>query len=134
MPKRPVVAGGGGDNAASACGIGAVTTGAAFVSIGTSGVLFVSNDKFRPNAGARGPCLLPCGAGHLAPDGRHPVGDGQPRMAGGHSENAGAETHRRPWATKLSGPSPALFLPYLSGERTPVARCAGARPHHGAWP
>jgi len=51
MPKRPVVAGGGGDNAAAACGIGAVTDNSALVSIGTSGVLFVSNDTFRPNAG-----------------------------------------------------------------------------------
>ena len=34
----PVIAGGGGDNAASACGVGAVAPGSAFVSIGTSGV------------------------------------------------------------------------------------------------
>ena len=46
MPKRPVVAGGGGDNAAAACGIGAVTDNSALVSIGTSGVMFVSNDQF----------------------------------------------------------------------------------------
>ncbi|MGE3832909.1 MAG: xylulokinase, partial [Parvibaculaceae bacterium] len=50
MPKRPVVAGGGGDNASSACGIGAVKDGAAFASIGTSGVLFASNARFKPNA------------------------------------------------------------------------------------
>src|SRR5260221_12176769 len=31
MPTRPVVAGGGGDNAAAACGIGAVTPNASFV-------------------------------------------------------------------------------------------------------
>ena len=62
MPKRPVVAGGGGDNAAAACGIGAVKPGAAFVSLGTSGVLFVSNDAFMPQCGARRSCLLPCGA------------------------------------------------------------------------
>ena len=56
MPKLPVVAGGGGDNAASACGMGAVKPGAAFVSLGTSGVLFVSNEKFRPNA-AKARCM-----------------------------------------------------------------------------
>ncbi len=50
MPKRPVVAGGGGDNAASACGIGAVKDEAAFLSVGTSGVFFVSNARFSPNA------------------------------------------------------------------------------------
>ncbi len=48
--EAPVVAGGAGDNAASACGVGTVAPGAAFVSLGTSGVLFVSNEKFRPNA------------------------------------------------------------------------------------
>ena len=45
-----MVAGGAGDNAASACGVGTVEPGAAFVSLGTSGVLFVSNERFLPNA------------------------------------------------------------------------------------
>ena len=36
--------------------------------------------QYRP----RGACLLPCRAGHLAPDGRHPLGRRQPRMAGRH--------------------------------------------------
>src|SRR3989442_14877238 len=43
------VAGGGGDNAASAVGIGAVAPGDGFVSLGTSGVLFIVNDRFSPN-------------------------------------------------------------------------------------
>ena len=46
--RHVVVAGGAGDNAAAACGIGAVRPGEGFVSLGTSGVLFVSNDRFRP--------------------------------------------------------------------------------------
>ena len=46
---QPAVAGGGGDNAASACGVGVVRPGSAFVSLGTSGVLFVSNDRFPPD-------------------------------------------------------------------------------------
>ena len=49
MARAPVIAGGGGDNAAAACGIGAVEPGQAFVSLGTSGVLFVSNAGFSPN-------------------------------------------------------------------------------------
>ncbi|MES2935862.1 MAG: xylulokinase, partial [Pseudomonadota bacterium] len=44
-----VVAGGAGDNAASAVGIGAVQPGDGFISLGTSGVLFVVNDRYRPN-------------------------------------------------------------------------------------
>ncbi|MCA6282714.1 MAG: xylulokinase, partial [Phenylobacterium sp.] len=47
LPQVPV-AGGGGDNAASAVGIGAVAPGQAFVSVGTSGVIFVADDAFRP--------------------------------------------------------------------------------------
>ncbi|MGI9394539.1 MAG: xylulokinase, partial [Boseongicola sp.] len=44
-----VVAGGAGDNAASAIGMGVVRAGQAFVSLGTSGVLFVANDGYRPD-------------------------------------------------------------------------------------
>jgi xylulokinase len=44
-----VVAGGAGDNAASAIGIGATAPGDGFISLGTSGVLFVVNDRYRPN-------------------------------------------------------------------------------------
>ncbi|HEY5020161.1 MAG TPA: xylulokinase, partial [Steroidobacteraceae bacterium] len=44
-----VVAGGAGDNAASAVGMGVIAPGQAFLSLGTSGVLFVVTDRFRPN-------------------------------------------------------------------------------------
>jgi len=44
-----VVAAGGGDNAASAVGIGATEPGDGFLSLGTSGVLCVVGDRFRPN-------------------------------------------------------------------------------------
>lgn len=43
------VAGGGGDNAASAVGIGAVAAGQGFVSLGTSGVIFVCADRVLAN-------------------------------------------------------------------------------------
>ncbi len=45
-----VVAGGAGDNAASACGMGTVAAGSAFLSLRTSGVLFAANDSYQPNA------------------------------------------------------------------------------------
>ena len=54
-----VVAGGGGDNAASAVGIGAVRPGGGFVSLGTSGVLFVVTDRFRAQPGLGGARFLP---------------------------------------------------------------------------
>ena len=44
----PVV-GGGGDNAAGAVGVGVIRPGDAFLSLGTSGVLFLSGEAFLPN-------------------------------------------------------------------------------------
>ena len=49
VPAEAVVAGGAGDNAAGAAGVGVVEPGAAFLSLGTSGVLFVSNAGYAPN-------------------------------------------------------------------------------------
>lgn len=51
MAARPVIAGGGGDNACGACGVGAVSDGAGTVSLGTSGVLFVASDQPRASTG-----------------------------------------------------------------------------------
>ncbi len=119
MPKRPVVAGGGGDNAAAACGIGAVTDNAALVSIGTSGVMFVSNDKFRPNAGRMVHAFC-----HAVPGTWHQMGVilsaavSLEWLAGVLGTPAPKLIGKL--GTKLEGPSPTLFLPYLSGERTPV--------------
>ena len=48
MTQRPVLAGGAGDNAAGAIGLSAIKSGDAFVSLGTSGVLFATTDSFRP--------------------------------------------------------------------------------------
>ncbi|MFZ9199458.1 MAG: xylulokinase, partial [Paracoccaceae bacterium] len=49
MGRGVVVAGGGGDNAASGVGVGVVRAGEAFVSLGTSGVLFAANDGYQPD-------------------------------------------------------------------------------------
>ena len=51
LPSDVVVAGGGGDNAASGVGVGVVRAGEAFVSLGTSGVLFAANDGYQPDPG-----------------------------------------------------------------------------------
>ena len=54
LGMRPdLVAGGGGDNAASAVGVGAVHADQGFVSLGTSGVCLLVSDRFRPNPGPR---------------------------------------------------------------------------------
>ena len=113
-----IVAGGGGDNAASACGIGAIRPGEGFVSLGTSGVLFVSNDRFRPNT--EGAVHAFC---HAIPDTWHQMGvilsatDSLNWLANLTGQNAAQ------LATSVengfSGPGEEIFLPYLSGERTP---------------
>ncbi len=118
MTAAPVVAGGGGDNAASACGIGAVTPGSAFLSLGTSGVLFVSNARFSPNTA--GAVHAFC---HALPDTWHQMGvilsatDSLNWLA--RLLEAPAPSLTAALGERVARPSPVLFLPYLSGERTP---------------
>jgi xylulokinase len=118
MTGRVVVAGGGGDNAASACGIGAIRPGEGFVSIGTSGVLFVSNDRFRPNT--QGAVHAFC---HAIPDTWHQMGvilsatdslNWLARITGQDPATLSAAAE-----AQFTGPGEEIFLPYLSGERTP---------------
>jgi xylulokinase len=112
-----VVAGGAGDNAAAACGVGVVRPGDAFVSIGTSGVLFVSNARFSPNT--EGAVHAFC---HAIPATWHQMGvilsaadslEWLSRITGRtvHALTASVGPEARP--------SEVTFLPYLSGERTP---------------
>jgi len=113
----PVVAGGGGDNAASACGVGAVEPGSAFVSLGTSGVLFVTNDRFSPNVDNAVHAFC-----HAVPDTWHQMGvmlsatDCLNWLAGTLKTSPGNLTAA---LAAVDGPSPVSFLPYLGGERTP---------------
>jgi xylulokinase len=119
-----VVAGGAGDNAAAACGVGVVRPGSAFVSIGTSGVLFVSNARFSPNT--EGAVHAFC---HAIPETWHQMGvilsaadslEWLARITGRTARELTSAVE--PGAS----PSPVTFLPYLSGERTPH-NDAGAR-------
>jgi xylulokinase len=118
MSGRVVVAGGGGDNAASACGIGAIRPGEGFVSIGTSGVLFVANDRFRPNTA--GAVHAFC---HAIPETWHQMGvilsatDSLNWLASVTGQKP-AELSQKAEAG-FTGPGEEIFLPYLSGERTP---------------
>jgi xylulokinase len=125
MDGNVVVAGGAGDNAASACGIGAIRPGEGFVSLGTSGVLFVSNERFSPNT--EGAVHAFC---HAIPDTWHQMGvilsatdslNWLSRITGQRqAELSGAAE------AQFTGPGEEIFLPYLSGERTPHNN-AGAR-------
>ena len=118
MTGQVIIAGGGGDNAASACGIGAIRPGEGFVSLGTSGVLFVSNEKFRPNT--QGAVHAFC---HAIPDTWHQMGvvlaaaDALNWLAKTVGQNAVSLSNAAEAGFK--GPGEEIFLPYLGGERTP---------------
>lgn len=115
--SAPVVAGGGGDNAASACGVGAIEPGSAFVSLGTSGVLFVTNDRFSPNVDSAVHAFC-----HAVPDTWHQMGvilsatDSLNWLAKTLKQTPGELTAA---LGSVTGPSSVSFLPYLGGERTP---------------
>lgn len=118
MTTPPVLAGGGGDNAASAAGVGAVRPGTGFVSLGTSGVLFVSTDGFRPNTAQAVHAFC-----HSVPDVWHQMGV---ILSATDTLNWLARMTGRDPAALTEGIDPAkpatapiTFLPYLSGERTP---------------
>ncbi len=112
------IAGGAGDNAAAACGIGALREGQGFVSLGTSGVVLVAREACapRPESAVHSFC-------HAVHDSWYQMGV---MLSATDSLN---------WLSRLVGQIPAdltaelggtllppgreLFLPYLSGERTP---------------
>ena len=116
----PVVAG-AGDNAAAAIGSGVVRSGAGLVSLGTSGVVLVHNDRA---------AIDPTGALHAfcaaVPGGYHLMGV---MLAAGGSLRWLRDAFGRPddtyddlvalAATIPPGTQGLQFLPYLSGERTP---------------
>lgn len=121
LPPGIPVAGGGGDNAASAVGIGAVRPGEGFVSLGTSGVIFLSSDRFRPN-----PAQAMHAFCHALPGRWHQMSvmlsaanglswlqrllgaAGVGEMLAPVAALSAAQRERAP-----------IFLPYLNGERTP---------------
>ncbi|WP_349956326.1 xylulokinase [Rhizobium sp. ZPR3] len=113
-----VVAGGAGDNAASACGMGTVSHGAAFVSLGTSGVLFAANGSYlpKPESAVHAFC-------HALPNTWHQMGVilSATDALNWHSHVTGksAAELTTELGETLKAPTSVTFLPYLSGERTP---------------
>jgi xylulokinase len=118
LPAGVQVVAGGGDNAVAACGVGAMSEGAGFVSLGTSGVLLAGRDGFAPMADSAVHTFC-----HAVPDQWYQMGV------------VLAATDSLNWLSQITGQSPAQltaelgdslraptalqFFPYLSGERTP---------------
>ncbi len=114
---RVSVVGGGGDNAAAACGVGCVSGGQGFVSLGTSGVLLAARDSYAPDPETAVHTFC-----HAIPDTWYQMGvilsatDSLNWLAGITGQSAAILARE---LGPLSGPSDLRFLPYLSGERTP---------------
>jgi xylulokinase len=121
MPEGVPVAGGGGDNAASAVGMGAVGAGQGFVSLGTSGVIFRTTERFMPN-----PAQALHAFCHAVPGRWHQMSVmlsaasavSWATRAFGFADEAALLRAAESLGDAQRGKAP-LFLPYLSGERSP---------------
>lgn len=123
MSPGVVVAGGGGDNAAGAVGVGCIEPGQAMLSLGTSGVLFASSKGFSPHSAQAVHTFC-----HCLPDTWH------------HMAVTLSAASCLTWVTAATGAASeaellveieaadrdasstgcdVVFLPYLAGERTP---------------
>ncbi|MCX8514122.1 MAG: xylulokinase [Burkholderiales bacterium] len=113
------VVGGGGDNAAGAVSVGVICHGKAMLSLGTSGVYFIAQDSYLPmdNGISHSFC-------HCIPQMWHHMGVILSAASclswlslisskAEHKLIANAQTQR------YDADATPLFLPYLSGERTP---------------
>lgn len=118
MGAGVVVAGGGGDNAASGVGVGVVRAGEAFVSLGTSGVLFAANDGYQPD-----PATAVHTFCHALPNTWHQMGVilAATDALNWYSKLVGADAATLTGEVgPLQAPGKTVFLPYLGGERTPL--------------
>jgi xylulokinase len=138
LPAGIPVFGGGGDQAASAVGTGAVRAGVVSLSLGTSGVVFATTDgaTIEPQGRLHAFCHSVPGKWHLM---------GVMLSAAGslrwHRDTFAPgmdyDTLLKPAADIPPGSDGLFFLPYLSGERTPhpdpLARAAfvGLTVRHG---
>lgn len=118
MTKRPLIAGGAGDNPAGAIGIGAIRPGATFITLGTSGAVITPVETVNANPDRvvhtfchAVPALwLQAGAMLSAASCLAWIA----RLLGASEADLLA-----PLGACPAAPSPVSFLPYLAGERTP---------------
>lgn len=129
LAGTPVV-GGGGDQAAGAVGMGIVAEGLVSVTLGTSGVVFAASDTYRvePQGRLHAFCHAVPGMWHLmgvmlSAAGsfrwyRDALGEAHQGKVGQSGQDI-YDLLTEEAATAAAGCEGLLFLPYLSGERTP---------------
>jgi xylulokinase len=119
LPRGVLLAAGGGDAAVGALGLGAIAPGEAFISLGTATQLIVAADRYMS-----APEKLVHAFAHALPNRWYVMaamlnGAGVLAFAG-RLLGASSEALEREAAVDYQGPGALLFLPYLSGERTPL--------------
>ncbi len=115
--KPPLIAGGAGDNAAGAVGLGALQAGDAFVSLGTSGVLWATTSAFTPAPQSAVHAFC-----HALPDTWHQMGvllSAAACLAWWAGITGMDEAALLQEIDPELPASPCWFAPYLNGERTP---------------
>ena len=118
MRDDVTIAGGAGDNAAGAVGVGVIKPGQALLSLGTSGVYFVACGDFTPNPQRAVHTFC-----HCLPDAWHQMSVilSAASCLSWVTAVTGADSEAALLAEIAAADrDPAvIFLPYLSGERTP---------------
>jgi len=119
MSRNVVIAGGGGDAATGGIGVGAVSHGDGFISLGTSSQIFVASDKYRPK-----PKELLHSFTHAIPEHWFQMavllnGASCLQWAANLLAEPDIGALLRRVEAQHAAPSDILFLPYLNGERTP---------------
>lgn len=117
IPSQTPVVAGGGDNATSAISVNVIDPGTAFLSLGTSGVYFVAAKTFRSNP-SRGMHTM-C---HCLPHLWHHMSvhlSAASSLTWFSSQILKMQDFQSLFSEAKRGNSQVLFLPYLSGERTP---------------
>src|SRR5580700_1539361 len=119
LPHGVLLAAGGGDAAVGAVGLGAIAPGEAFISLGTATQLIVATDQYMS-----APEQLVHSFAHALPNRWYAMAamlNGAGALAfAGRLLGASPEALEREAAADYPGPGALLFLPYLSGERTPL--------------
>jgi len=119
LPRGVLLAAGGGDAAAGAVGLGAIAPGEVFISLGTATQLIVATDRYMS-----APDKLVHSFAHALPNRWYAMAamlNGAGALAfAGRLLGAPPDALEREAAAGYSGPGALLFLPYLSGERTPL--------------
>ena len=120
IPRETIVAAGAGDNAAAAVGTGTVGEGACNISIGTSGTIFITSEKFGVD---------PHNALHsfAHADGNYHLMGVMLSAASCNQWFMDKVLGTKDYAAEQEGitderlgRNPVFFLPYLMGERSPI--------------